>query len=318
MSRAPSGRAELLYWINSCSGLQNPSVESLRDAAAYNLVMEACLQRAVLQSKNTNESNVVEQRATLASKLLQRVDWDANAATGRLSASREVQDPSQDSIQLRDACEKNFQVLQEVLRRCVPKDHTLEIDVKRLALGKLQEHIRLLQWMHAFTVKMAKAFPEVSTEQAPLPSKSSRSRSADAKSTSKQTKSAMNSTAVRDDYQAERYREISMQQAPRAQLEPQEETRHVDGRLSKLVAQVEALEMEAATASTDDSKMSDNDVSITDLKALLEERDILWQTLTLIEQLVESENDRSKLPNNVHMSQTPLFRELAAIYHIKA
>ena len=326
-TRTPSGRAELLGWINQCCGMYYPAVEALRDGAAYCLVVEACLQRAAAQSKKSGASStttILEQRANLASKLLQRVDWEArNFTTVQSAASKDLADPSLDSIQLRDACERNFQVLQDVLRRCVPKDHTLEIDSKRLSAGKLQEHVRLLQWMHAFSVKMAKAFPADSVKLE-VPSSSTanqgpRVRSKSAGGASEARKGQHTDAQQSTDYAAERYlpnagvADRSPQpHARRPEQAAQESSGHS---MATLVAKVEALEAEAAKATTEDSRETDADVTIGDLKALLDERDVLWQTLSMIEQIVEAERDRtSRTASSV---PTPLLVETAAIFGIQ-
>ena len=85
--------------------------------------------------------------------------------------------------------------------------------------------------------------------------------------------------------------------------------------MATLVAKVEALEAEAAKATTEDSRETDADVTIGDLKALLDERDVLWQTLSMIEQIVEAERDRtSRTASSV---PTPLLVETAAIFGIQ-
>jgi hypothetical protein len=330
-SRPPSGRGELLAWINQCCGLQYPSVEALRDGAAYCLVLEAALQRAATQSKSSGgaSTSILEQRANLASKLLQRVDWEAMSLTTTQSAAKDLADPSLDSIQLRDACERNFQVLQDVLHRCVPKDHTLEIDSKRLAIGKLQEHVRLLQWMHAFSVKMAKAFPADATKveakspaaaaaAAPGP-RPGRSRSAGPSVGRKPTPSSRETdTPAAAEYAPERYvaSTLSPERPLAAARGGEEQGLDVNAALQHLVVRVEAIEADAARGITEESRESDADVTIGDLKNLLEERDVLWQTLSMLEQLVEA--DKERLARSVAAGReeraAPLLAEVAGMF----
>ncbi|RNF22352.1 uncharacterized protein Tco025E_03194 [Trypanosoma conorhini] len=157
----PTGRGELLLWINSVCTAQYPSVESLRDGVAYCTIVDAAASRV---AENCNalglpEANVADARAKRASRLLSRLEWSVTATTCT------NQDPSSDTLQERGYCEKNMQTLQLMLRGCVPPEFSLEVDVPRLAAGKLQEHIVLLKWMYQFLKKMLSTYSRSALER---------------------------------------------------------------------------------------------------------------------------------------------------------
>ncbi|ESL09133.1 hypothetical protein TRSC58_03153 [Trypanosoma rangeli SC58] len=157
----PSGRADLLLWINSVCTAQYPSVESLRDGVAYCTIVDAAASRVAenCTALRLPEANVAQTRAKRAARLLSRVEWSVTTVTCI------NQDPSSDTMQERGYCEKNMQTLQLMLRGCVPPEFSLEVDVSRLAAGKLQEHILLLKWMYRFLKKMLSTYSRSALER---------------------------------------------------------------------------------------------------------------------------------------------------------
>ncbi|KAH9593415.1 hypothetical protein LSM04_004124 [Trypanosoma melophagium] len=157
----PSGRGELLLWINSVCSAEYPSVESLRDGVAYCTVVDAAVNRVAENCKvfGLQSAHSAQSRARRSSQLLGRLDWDVTLTTCT------NQDPSLDSLQERGQCEKNIQILQLMLRSCVPPEFSLEIDITRLASGKLQEHIMLLKWTYQFMTKMLNTYSRTAIER---------------------------------------------------------------------------------------------------------------------------------------------------------
>ncbi|ORC89184.1 uncharacterized protein TM35_000131880 [Trypanosoma theileri] len=157
----PSGRGELLLWINSVCSAEYPSVESLRDGVAYCTVVDAAVNRVAENCKvlGLQSAHSAQSRARRSSQLLGRLDWDVTLTTCT------NQDPSLDSLQERGQCEKNIQILQLMLRSCVPPELSLEIDISRLASGKLQEHIMLLKWTYQFMTKMLNTYSRSALER---------------------------------------------------------------------------------------------------------------------------------------------------------
>ncbi|EKF26896.1 hypothetical protein MOQ_009396 [Trypanosoma cruzi marinkellei] len=157
----PSGRGELLLWINSVCTAQYPSVESLRDGVAYCTIVDAVASRVAenCTALGLPEAKIAQSRAKRASLLLSRVEWGVTTVTCN------NQDPSSDTLQERGHCEKNMQTLQIMLRGCVPPEFSLEVEVTRLAAGKLQEHIMLLKWMYHFLKKMLNTYSRSALER---------------------------------------------------------------------------------------------------------------------------------------------------------
>ncbi|CBH13306.1 hypothetical protein, conserved [Trypanosoma brucei gambiense DAL972] len=155
-----SGRAGLLSWINKMCSAQYPSVVSLRDGAAYCSVVDATANRVAenCAAFGVPELTIYQKRAKRSSQLLARVSWGTTLATCA------NQDPSLDSIKERNQCERNMQTLQIMLYECLPPEFSLEIDVPRLACGKLQDHVQLLKRMHIIVGKLLTLFSKQSLE----------------------------------------------------------------------------------------------------------------------------------------------------------
>ncbi|KAH8609054.1 hypothetical protein ERJ75_001238000 [Trypanosoma vivax] len=144
------GRTALLQWVNNVCSTQYPSIESLRDGVAYCTIIEAVLCRVtdncvLLSSSEAEDFNL---RAQHASYLLSRLQWEVTLLTCRNAA------PSSDSIQEHSICRKNFNILQFMIRDCLPPGFFIEINVARLSSGMLQDHLRLLRWIHDFVRRM--------------------------------------------------------------------------------------------------------------------------------------------------------------------
>lgn len=158
---APQGRKGLLAWLNGLCNSEYPAVESFRDGAAYCTVIEAAASRIAqnLEESSLPEAVLARDRAFQAAKALSRLDWSATAVVC------EHVDPSLDSMAVRKTCRENMTVLQEILRECVPREHTREIDVERLCTGKLQDHMRFLQWLYQFMNKALMQYSKTAIEK---------------------------------------------------------------------------------------------------------------------------------------------------------
>lgn len=150
----PSGRNELLGWLNTLCGSEYPTIEALRDGAGYCTVIEAAASRL---ERNCSAAGFPElygatQKALIAKKLLSRVDWSAT------SHVYEVVDPAQDSAFFQSICLKNVRILQRMVRECVLPDCSTEIHPDRLALGKLQDHLHFLSWLWNYIKKILSGY----------------------------------------------------------------------------------------------------------------------------------------------------------------
>ena len=145
-----SGRKELLAWLNNLCNSTYPSVESLRDGAAYCTVVEAAISRIAQNCTATNspDAPIANSCAKQARAYLNKVDWSATAFVC------EGGDPSLDPMPVRTACAHNMQILQDLLHDCVPVEHLYTAEADRLASGKLQDHVLLLRWLYAFMSKV--------------------------------------------------------------------------------------------------------------------------------------------------------------------
>ncbi|KPI83051.1 hypothetical protein ABL78_7930 [Leptomonas seymouri] len=149
-SAALSGRKELLAWLNSLCSSTYPSVESLRDGAAYCTVVEAAVSRIAQNcaATHSSEAPIASSRAAQAHAHLSKVDWSATAF------ACEGSDPSLDPMSVQAACAHNMQLLQVMLHDCVPAEHRYTVEASRLAAGKLQDHVLMLRWLHSFMSKV--------------------------------------------------------------------------------------------------------------------------------------------------------------------
>jgi hypothetical protein len=149
-SAALSGRKELLAWLNNLCNSAYPSVESLRDGAAYCTIIEAAISRIAQNcaATHSSEASMANSRAEQARIYLSKVDWSATAFVC------EGGDPSLDPMPVRAACAHNMQLLQDLLHNCIPIEHRYSVEANRLASGKLQDHILLLRWLYAFMSKV--------------------------------------------------------------------------------------------------------------------------------------------------------------------
>lgn len=140
---APSGRSELLLWLNSLCSAEYPAVESLRDGAAYCVIIEAAVSRAAQNCVvfEIAEAEDMHARATHAAALLSKLDWTATPLVC------EHISPSQDTAATRAVCRRNMDTLQDMLHLAVEPAHRLRVDAERLAQGRLQDHVLFLRWL---------------------------------------------------------------------------------------------------------------------------------------------------------------------------
>lgn len=157
----PRGRSELLLWLNSLCNAEYPAVESLRDGAAYCTVIEAAVRRAAQNcvALDLREAPSLEEQAKRAGMLLFKLDWTATPAVC------ENVDSSLDSMGVHETCKKNMEVLQDMLRTSVPPSYKREIDINRLASGKLQDHVLLLRWLYRFVSKVLADYSKKTLER---------------------------------------------------------------------------------------------------------------------------------------------------------
>jgi hypothetical protein len=179
-SQRPTGRVELLEWVNQVCGTRYPSIECLRDGLAYMTLVEATVSKTepqllapVLSASSAKAGLPPLPRTAAARALIEKADYHVSLSETSSSHQSAALDPSLDTIQTKERCEKNFHILQAMLRGClVDKSHGMEVDVKRLASGKLQEHMRLLQWSVGFVEQQFaladKAAVKRKQEQPPL------------------------------------------------------------------------------------------------------------------------------------------------------
>lgn len=163
MSRAaePRGRKELLFWLNSLCNAEYPAVESLRDGTVYCTVIEAAVSRIAQNciACHTTDREEMRRRANQAAKALSLLEWSATASVC------ENVDQSLDTMTVRKVCRKNIDVLQDMLRHCVPPDHVRTIDGERLSRGKLQDHVKFLQWLYQFMTKVLSQYSKSALEE---------------------------------------------------------------------------------------------------------------------------------------------------------
>lgn len=146
----PCGRSELLGWINQLCNADYPTVESLRDGAAYCTIIEAALSRLAKNSTSVQSQDWrgTAERADKAKVFLAKVDWTATTHV------YECTDPSLDTALIREVCLKNMWILQSMLRNCLPSDCLMDVNPERLATGKLQEHMAFLTWLGSFVKRL--------------------------------------------------------------------------------------------------------------------------------------------------------------------
>ncbi|KAG5504438.1 hypothetical protein JKF63_04890 [Porcisia hertigi] len=160
-SAALSGRKELLQWLNGLCNAEYPAVESLRDGAAYCTIVEAAVNRIAQNCAATqsSEAPASKSRADQARRYLEKLDWSATPAVC------ENADPSFDSVSLREVCFHNMRLLQSILQECVPTEHRNTVDTKRLASGKLQDHVVLMRWLFSFMSKILAQYSKKALEK---------------------------------------------------------------------------------------------------------------------------------------------------------
>ncbi|CCW68321.1 unnamed protein product [Phytomonas sp. Hart1] len=149
-SASPQGRSELLRWLNGLCSVEYPAVTSLRDGVAYVTLVEAALRRIAANAAgcSLSEAPTLTTYARRAKAFLAKLDLSPTRAVC------EGVEAARDGLRVQRACDRNLRLLQQMLRGCVPTKYRVEIDVERLVKGRLQDHVRLLQWLHRFMLSV--------------------------------------------------------------------------------------------------------------------------------------------------------------------
>lgn len=127
---APTGRGELLEWFNVLCCTAYETMEQLGDGVVYVQVLEMCLIEAPPFLHRLASFDCVDEPLGPASA--------ASAGT------------------LADRRERNLGLFQVVCREHLPKRLSIEINPKRLAEGKLQDHMILAKWLYGRVSEAAK------------------------------------------------------------------------------------------------------------------------------------------------------------------
>ena len=162
----PSGRGELLEWLNTFAGASYASVPDLKDG----LIFAQCLQYYTTWSlhhllRETDASpggckampsaraaliKDWRKREALATSFVQRLKWNSiGGSSGSASYNYEEE----------DTCLHNMGLVRDMLRNCVPRQWTLEIEPSRVASGKLQDLMILVQWLYGYACKVKEKYP---------------------------------------------------------------------------------------------------------------------------------------------------------------
>ena len=138
-----AGRNGLLQWINQVTKARYLDVPSMCDAVLYVQVLEMIV---VLRQRchSTASADVNTPPLPPSHLFLHRLS-SFNCSGAQQSGSDRHQSPSISTIEAR---EKNIRHLQQVIRDHLPARQRLELNVERLAMGKLQDHITVLGWLH--------------------------------------------------------------------------------------------------------------------------------------------------------------------------
>lgn len=157
----PTGRLEMLQWMGVVSG-RSPynhaaseaggsssgasAMEGLRDGLCYVLAFTN-----IIEETQGGGGSIVSEPKVVVSQcwatIRDRIDQNIHLAPS----------PSKDTIQVAGACERNFQVLQGMIREYLPKRMGTEMDTTKLSKGLLQEHMVLLKWMVGLWKRMLTA-----------------------------------------------------------------------------------------------------------------------------------------------------------------
>ena len=113
---APTGRVEMLAWLEVRSGRTVEAIEGLRDGISYAFVLADIIATAAGVSVSSRRQSAYDTVDTKIDK--------------RIGPTVLGQAPPQDSIQITEACERNLLALQAMIRSCVPKRFGMEMDVR--------------------------------------------------------------------------------------------------------------------------------------------------------------------------------------------
>ena len=240
----PKGRLELLQWVNALTGANTATVELLRSGAEYCDALFHILIHSMIGSKAATSAKIN----------------DALAGVVRIPLG----DISSDTLQITGVLEKNFRLLESAVQTFVPVKLATDMDCERLAKGKLQSHVRLLEWLFGLSTKLPPIREAIRNPNAPL----IRNKSSGGGGTELLQYDPANYSEERiiDDEDADEKGSNTLQ----------EELLHS---LYSMALRVEQLEHNILSVEDqEDYKM---------IQQLLEQRDVLWQTLVQVQQVAE-------------------------------
>ena len=163
-SGPPQGRAELLQWVNDEGSASYGTVTDLKDGLLYAQLLQyyaarvsfhftECVPKATTQSTtrlNAAQAKEWNTRLDKATEHCSRLKWVATSE---------------------EECHHNMLLLQSMLRSCVPKQWSIEVDVHRLSAGKLQDHMVFLQWLNGYSIRIYDRYtvPDERIKEVPTP-----------------------------------------------------------------------------------------------------------------------------------------------------
>ena len=283
-SDLPTGRQEMLRWIHHVSG-RSPynhaasegggnasgaaAMEGLRDAMCYILAFVK-----IIEESNGGAGTIVADAEAVADDCYLAI---------RDKVSQNIQlgpSPSKDSIQVAGLCEKNFQVLQGMIREHLPKRLGIEMDTTKLSKGLLQDHMVLMKWLVGLWKRMNTVTPTTASAPPPPASVASRGPSATAARGSKpqQQQNLQQQTSRKEP--SDRDPPLSPRQnAVSAASQPPNSSLAAASLARLLELEKEVIAFEQGIVSADEPGIDANDV-----QSMQEQRDYLSGTL---EQIVE-------------------------------
>jgi hypothetical protein len=129
----PSGRGELLDWINALCCATYDTLEHLGDGVLYCQVLEMLLVDAPCFLHKLSSFDCLDHSAS-----------NRHGSGGRSGGL------------MQERRERNLGLFQVMCRQYLPKRQSMEINTTRLAEGKLQDHMILAKWLYARVADAAK------------------------------------------------------------------------------------------------------------------------------------------------------------------
>lgn len=136
LGTAPTGRGDLLEWLNVLCCAAYTSIEQLGDGVLYTQALEMGL---------PGDHDILSRLTSFDCCVVGEAESDAVEPTRRPSPAL-----------LTDRREKNLSVFQFACREYLPRRLSVEVNIPRLAQGKLQDHMILLKWLYSFVSSAAK------------------------------------------------------------------------------------------------------------------------------------------------------------------